>query len=659
MKRALLTLGVVFLLSFAALTALKRAGREDAAAEGGMDAAEKERIRAFWEAFNAATAARSRGDFPAAAGFYRQALELSPEHEESLFYLAASLEEQGRYSEAVATLRRLTEINPASNRAHSQLGNLLATLAPGGTPDFDAAAAAFSRNKEINYEESGPFLRLGLLELARGNPAKAREDFSLAAGGGGPEGMFLLALTDYLEGHYSAASKGWVRVLAANEREKAVSGRGVFSEGDIRSSAGEARLSAFERAGIKSLLFLYWTSRRGGGYSAEVPDRFRLRPSGHGGKRFERAQLPGALPGRALWLDFDNDRRPDLLIVGPRGVSLIRNGPGGWQDLTREAGLAGARGAWDAALIDENGDGWQDLYLVRAGYMGVGSNSFYRNDHGRFLDVTAERGLAGERATSRALAVDLNGDGRLDLIEVGSAGATDPSLRVFLNQKDRFVESSAALGLVYPATAVDAVAEDFDGDGQTDLFVLGWRFPARLYRQTASGFADVTATAGLENAGGEGLSALRFDFDRDSLPDLLVTAQAPLELSLMRLLDRSITSGRHTPRLFRNRGGGRFEEATASIGLNRCYGVMQAVSADFDRDGWPDLLFAHGGLEKSRLEPSPILRNVEGKSFVEWTYLPGFDEPLNASGAAIADADGDGWADVYLFEAGLFRNRGK
>jgi hypothetical protein len=163
----------------------------------------------------------------------------------------------------------------------------------------------------------------------------------------------------------------------------------------------------------------------------------------------------------------------------------------------------------------------------------------------------------------------------------------------------------------------------------------------------------------LENVGGEGLSALRFDFDRDSLPDLLVTAQAPLELSLMRLLERSLTSERHRPRLFRNRGGGRFEEATASLGLNRCYGVMQAGSADFDRDGWPDLLFAHGGLEKSRLEPSPILRNVEGKSFVEWTYLPGFDEPLNVSGAAIADADGDGWPDVYLFEAGLFRNRGK
>jgi len=274
MKRSLLALGALFLTLFGGVAALKRYRQEDREPVRRTEGEGRERIRAFWDEFNAATAARSRADFRAAADRYRRALALNSEHEDSLFYLAVCLEELGEYAEAAVSLRRLIEINPESNRAFSQLGDLLATLAPGATPDFDGAEDAFFRNKEINYEESGPFLRLGLLELTRGNLKKARDSFSVAAGGGGPEGTFLLGVTDYLDRRDAAAVRTFVRVLEANEREKAVSGRGVFSEGDIQASAGAARLTAFERAGIKSLLFLYWTARRMGGYPSDVPDRF-------------------------------------------------------------------------------------------------------------------------------------------------------------------------------------------------------------------------------------------------------------------------------------------------------------------------------------------------------------------------------------------------
>jgi len=340
-------------------------------------------------------------------------------------------------------------------------------------------------------------------------------------------------------------------------------------------------------------------------------------------------------------------------------VALFRDGRGGWLEVTREAGLAGAAGAWEATVFDENGDGWQDLCLVRAGYIGAGKNSLYRNEQGRFREVTAERGLSGERPTARAVAADLDGDRRMDLVEVGAAGSTAPPVRLFLNRAEGLVESSADLGLSYPSTAVDAIANDFDGDGENDLFVLGWRAGARLFRRSGRRFTDVTAIAGMGDVGGEGFSALSLDYDRDRQMDLLVTAHAPLELSLMRLLYPALTSQRHRPRLFRNRGQGRFEEVTAAVGLDRCYGIMQAASADFDGDGWPDLVFALGGLEKGHLEPGVILRNAEGKRFVEWAYLPGFDAPVNASAAAVADWNRDGWPDVFLSGAGLFRNRGR
>ena len=73
-------------------------------------------IRSFWDQYNAATASRSRGDFAAAAESYQKALEIDPRHEESLFYLATCLQEIGRYPDAVATLRRLTELYPTSSR---------------------------------------------------------------------------------------------------------------------------------------------------------------------------------------------------------------------------------------------------------------------------------------------------------------------------------------------------------------------------------------------------------------------------------------------------------------------------------------------------------------------------------------------------------------
>lgn len=659
MKRSLLAVGALFLALFGAVAALKRYQQEDREPIRGTEREGREHIRAFWEEFDAATAARGRADFGAAADRYRRALALNPRHEDSLFYLSVCLEELGKYAEAAASLRQLIEINPESNRAFSQLGDLLATLAPGAMPDFDAAAAAFSRNKEINYEESGPFLRLGLLELARGNMAKARESFSVAAGGGGPEGTFLLGLTDYLDRRDAAAVRTFVQVLEANEREKAVSGRGVFSEGDIQLSAGAGRLTAFERAGIKSLLFLYWTARRMGGYPSDVPDRFRLNRPERAEPWFVREALPRDPAGRAAWIDFDGDGRQDLLVAGPQAVALFRNGGDAWLEVTRETGLAGAAGAWEATVFDENGDGWQDFCLVRAGYIGEGKQSLYRNQQGRFREVTAERGLSGERPTARAVAADLDGDRRVDLLEVGAASSRLSPVRLFRNRAEGFVESSADLGLSYPSTAVDALTNDFDGDGENDLVILGWRAGARLFRGRGRGFTDMTATAGLGEVGGEGFSALSLDFDRDGRMDLLVTAHAPLELSLMRLLYPVLTSQRYTPRLFRNRGQGLFEEVTAALGLDRCYGIMQAASADFDRDGWPDVVFALGGLEKSHLEPGVILRNGVGKRFVEWTYLPGFDAPANASAAAVADWDGDGWPDVFLSGAGLFRNRGR
>jgi hypothetical protein len=122
-----------------------------------------------------------------------------------------------------------------------------------------------------------------------------------------------------------------------------------------------------------------------------------------------------------------------------------------------------------------------------------------------------------------------------------------------------------------------------------------------------------------------------------------VTAHAPLGLSLLR------SPNGPTPRLFRNDGRGHFTEHTSQSGLDKSFGILQAVATDLDADGFPDLIFALGGLEATHLEPSVVLHNREGRDFVTWAYLPSASEPLRVSGIATSDAD------VFVSGAGIFR----
>jgi tetratricopeptide (TPR) repeat protein len=497
MKRSLLLIAASVLLLVALATVLRRRGTDGDKAASLSEGAE--RIRRFWKAYQHGAEARTGGDYEGAAGFFREALEIDPEHEDSLFYLAISLEESGRYLEAAETLSRLTTLNPESARGWSQLGSLLARRAPGNRPDPEAAEAAFVRAEEINREHSGPFLSRGALALDLGNLPEARRLFRIASDMSSPEGAFLAGLVAFLERNDAEAIQFFTRVLESTAREKAITGRGVASEGDVELSG---RLTPLESAHLRALAFLYWTSRRGGRYPQDVPESFR-------------AEIPKRLSmGRAVEAP---SAKPD-----PADAECL------------EAGR----------------------------------------------------------------------------------------LRPFVG------------------TLVDTACSDYDADGKTDVFVLLWKKPGRLFRNDAAGFIDVTEEAGLGGVGGEGLSALFFDFDRDRDADLLVTAHAPLALSLRRLLSPEGRAKALTPRLFENQGGKRFIDVTAEVGLDRQFGVVEAEAFDVDSDGWLDLLFAMGGFEASHLEPSVVLRNRGGLEFVEWAHIPSSDEPRNALGVEAAKRNG-------------------
>ncbi len=478
MAKLWVALGLAGILAFGVVTWRKRASPEQ---PGGTapDSADKQRIQAFWEQYRTANSLRLQGEMESAATAYRRCLQFDPGHEDSLYYLGLTLKELGEYGEAVSTLERLAKRNPASSRAYTELGATLALRAPGWTPDFDQARAAFLRSVEINREEAGPFLRLGLMELDQGHFPGALGRFRVAAGFGSPEGDFQAGYTLFLLGEYRAAAGHFCKALEAYTRERKIAARGVLSEGDVLPAAGRS-LTAVEKAGLKSMLFLYWTARRLGRYPECVPKEFRVQ---------EHLQS-----------------RPLFHLPGIRKNRCAHPG------------------------------------------------------------------------------------------------------------------------------AIDCASGDYDGDGRPDRFVLYWRRPAQLYAAQPDGqFLDRTA-ASLGGLRVQGSSALFFDYDQDGLLDLLVTAHAPYEDVVRCLLQPDFRATRNTPRLFRNRGDGRLEEVTTQVGFTRCYGVMQAVAADLDSDGWPDLVFLNGSLDAQRLEPSLALQNVKGQRFREWFYLPASDDPRNFVG---------------------------
>ena len=170
---------------------------------------------------------------------------------------------------------------------------------------------------------------------------------------------------------------------------------------------------------------------------------FLFRNLGNG--RFEEAALlAGAgvsINGKAIssmgtvFGDVDNDGRADLHVTALAGETfpLFRNeGKGQFSDRTAPSGLARAtqrRSGWGNALADFDNDGWKDLFTANShvndriedfeAHQYREANTLFRNiGGGKFVDISEQLGPAFQtaRAHRGAIAVDLNNDGRLDVV---------------------------------------------------------------------------------------------------------------------------------------------------------------------------------------------------------------------------------------------------
>jgi hypothetical protein len=242
-------------------------------------------------------------------------------------------------------------------------------------------------------------------------------------------------------------------------------------------------------------------------------------------------------------------------------------------------------------------------------------------------------------------AADLDGDGDDDLVVLSGAGN-----RVYENLGGRLKDVTEASGVAWlrpadktPAEPRQPIVADFDNDGHRDLVITYVDDDHRIYRNTGEGlvFEDVTERAGLGGRGAVAGPATALDFDRDGLLDLYIGYFGDFVRGALPTLARHNANG--TPnQLFHNLGGFRFENVTAGSGVDDS-GWTQAVGhADFDGDGWQDLISGND------FGVNHYYRNNGDGTFTDVSELIGTSKPSYTMNIGIADLNRDRIPDFYI-----------
>ncbi len=261
--------------------------------------------------------------------------------------------------------------------------------------------------------------------------------------------------------------------------------------------------------------------------------------------------------------DIEGDGDPDVYLACFDDDVLLRNDGGRFVDVTKEAGLGSPLWGSSAAFGDADGDGALDLYVanycifdpehppaegkrnviegVEVGWGPEGENKkgynpgapdvFYRGDgRGHFRDATEEAGFKLDKphCSYAVVFADLTGDSRP---EVMVANDMQPA-NLFVNRGNgKFADDAMARGFAFnfegkPTGAMGLMVEDFDFDGDLDVFRTNFDFEANSIHVNdgMASFNDDAAARGLAEASVDklGWGGGFFDADLDGDLDLLV-----------------------------------------------------------------------------------------------------------------------------------------
>src|SRR6266511_4391542 len=339
------------------------------------------------------------------------------------------------------------------------------------------------------------------------------------------------------------------------------------------------------------------------------------------------------------FFDYDNDGWMDVLILsgtrlealldGPKPTNRLyrNNGNGTFTDLTQKAGLSTTLTRWGSGctFVDYDRDGKLDLFVA----------NYLKFD----IANTPEPGK-GTNCTWKGVAVNCGPKGL----------PTDTNLLYHNNGNRRFTDVSESSGIakVQGHYSMTATTTDFNTDGWPDIYVACDSTASTLYRNNHDGtFTDVAVEAGCAyNEDGQaqaGMGVATGDYNGDGLIDIFKTHFSD-----------------DLPALYKNIGRDFFDDASRAAGFDHTRYVEWGTGfADFDDDGWPDILIATGNVypevekifkEYPHRGPRLLYQNLRNGRFREVTAQmgPGILSPKSSRGCAFGDFDNDGDVDVLV-----------
>jgi enediyne biosynthesis protein E4 len=439
--------------------------------------------------------------------------------------------------------------------------------------------------------------------------------------------------------------------------------------------------------------------------------------------------LPETMGGGCAFLDYDGDGDQDIFLVNscrwvwdtrnqeaPPTMALYRNdGDGKFADVTKAAGLDVTFYGQGVAVGDYDGDGDVDLFISAVGpnttegaklrtEQGSGPNRLFRNEGGKFVDATAEAGVAGcedDWGTSCGF-LDYDNDGDLDLFVANYVKWTRafdkaqpftltggeraygrpqdfPGTFPYLYRNEgggKFTEvgKSAGLQIANPARKDVAAAKslgvtfaDFDSDGWLDIVVANDTVQNFLFHNKKDGtFEELAQERGVAfDQQGQARGAMGIDAARIRSGSAVAIAIGNFANEMTAFYVAQGDSMQFT------------DEAIATgIGpQSRLELKFGTLFVDVDLDGRLDIVSANGHLEneinkvqvsQQYEQPPHFFWNCGPASKTEFCPVPkekcgeDFLKRMIGRGAATADIDGDGDLDLLFAATGaaprLLRN---